>query len=503
MMNTKELWEQYRRHYFKITAYRLMLSTVSFDNDTIAPEKGDEYRNERIAFMDGELFALANDENYLKLLRQLNQCDDLTDTQKRIVRWNLADLEKMKNVPRDFYEEFSHLMLESYVAWDKARDSKDYKMFEPYLLKLIEKSKEMLKYRETEQLKGYDVFLDDFEPGMNREKYDRFFNLIREKLVPLIRKIGQKEKIDDAFVYDFYPKDRQKEMMYRLLKYLDFDLKSGVLAETPHPYSNSLSKYDNRITTHYYENNLLSSIFSVIHETGHATYNHQVADELAETYAFDNMSSGMHESQSRLLENYLGRDRAFWEANFDSLKELFPQQLKDVDIDKFVRAANASCPSLVRTEADELTYPLHILIRYEIEKGIFDGTVDVNDLENIWNDKYEEYLGVRPSNAAEGILQDVHWSGASFGYFPTYALGSGYAAQFVAAMKKDLDVEKCMRENRFGEIKKWLEEHIHKYGGLYSPDEQIELATGEPFDPQYYIDYLTDKYTRLYGLDQE
>ena len=180
--------------------------------------------------------------------------------------------------------------------------------------------------------------------------------------------------------------------------------------------------------------------------------------------------------------------------------KLFPDQLKEISQQQFVDAANASVCSLIRTEADELTYPLHILIRYEIEKGIFDGSIDVNDLENIWNNKYEEYLGIRPSCASEGILQDVHWSGGSFGYFPTYALGSGYAAQFIHAMRKDLDIEACMSNNEFGKIKEWLKEHIHKYGGYYLPQEQIRIATGEDFDPQYYIDYLTEKYSALYKV---
>ena len=289
-------------------------------------------------------------------------------------------------------------------------------------------------------------------------------------------------------------------MMNKILEYMNFDLEAGLISETEHPFTNSISKGDNRITTHYYENNLLSSIFSVVHEAGHATYNYQVSDELAETYLFDNMSSGMHESQSRLMENYLARRSSFWDNLFPYMKELFPEQLNDVSQSDFIKAANATECSLIRTEADELTYPLHILIRYEIEKGIFDGTVDVNDLENIWNDKYEEYLGVRPQKASEGILQDVHWSGGSFGYFPTYALGSGYAAQFVRAMSRDINIDECMRNNEFIKIKEWLKEHIHKYGGLNTPLEQIKIATGEDFNPRYYIGYLKNKYSRLYGI---
>ena len=228
-------------------------------------------------------------------------------------------------------------------------------MFEPYLLKIIDMNKEMLKYRPGE-LKGYDVYLSDYEPGMTIEKYDRFFDLIREKLVPLIKKVSAASKIDTAFAYQFYPADVQRKMMYKILDYMKFDLESGLMGETEHPFTNSLSKHDNRITTHYYENSLLSSIFSVVHEAGHATYNYQVSDELAETYVFDNMSSGMHESQSRLMENYLARNSAFWDNLYPQMQELFPEQLKDISQQQFINAANAAECSLIRTDADELTW---------------------------------------------------------------------------------------------------------------------------------------------------
>ena len=292
----------------------------------------------------------------------------------------------------------------------------------------------------------------------------------------------------------------QEILMKKIMEYIDFDFDAGVLMQSEHPFTDSLSKYDTRITTHYYENNLLSSIFSVIHEAGHANYNRQVRDDLSETFVFDNMSSGMHESQSRFYENYLGRNYHFWDKLFPEVKALFPEQLKDIDQEKFVKAVNKAIPSLIRTEADELTYPLHIMIRYEIEKGIFDGTVDLEKLPEIWNQKYHEYLGVEVPDDAHGILQDVHWSDGSFGYFPTYALGSGYGAQFLAAMQKDLDVDKCLSEGKYTVIKDWLRDKIHQYGGLYLPSEQIEMATGEPFNPDYYVNYLVKKYSELYGL---
>ncbi len=499
-MTTEELWKQYQEKMFKISSYDLVLNTTYFDADTIAPDKGAEYRNERMAFMYGELFSMETDPELIELLEQLKGRDDLSELQAATVYWHLRQLDAIRYIPKELYVEASQLQMDSNLIWKKAKEADDYRMFEPYLLKTIEMSKKLLQYRKSE-LQGYDILLDDYEPGMTMEKYDQFFGLIKEKLVPLIRRITEKQQFDCAFAARNYPAELQKKLAYKILEYMHFDLDAGLLGETEHPFTSCMSKYDCRITTHYYENSLLSSIFSVVHEAGHATYNYQIAEDVAETFCFDSMSSGMHESQSRLMENYLARTEAFWVNLFPYVKELFPQQLEGVDLDQFMKAVNASQPSLIRTDADELTYPLHILIRYEIEKGLFDGTVDVADLENIWNDKYEEYLGIRPQKASEGILQDVHWSGGSFGYFPTYALGSGYGAQFMKAMRRDLDVDKCMAENRFEEIKEWLKEHIHRYGGMYQPQKQIEIATGEPFNPQYYVDYLTEKYGKLYGIE--
>ncbi|MBQ1877421.1 MAG: carboxypeptidase M32 [Erysipelotrichaceae bacterium] len=498
-MNSQELWKKYEEKMFIQSAYRLVLGTTSFDAETIAPHKGDAYRNERVAYLEGELFSLQTDPEFLALVEELSKRDDLSFQQKRIIKWQLADMERFRYVPKDIFVEYARLSMESSQMWKKAKEAKDYSMFKPYLLKTIEMSKKLLEYRHSD-LKGYDILLDDFEPGMTVEKYDAFFDLIKKEIVPLVAAVVKKEKIDDRFVYLNYPAEQQRKLTDKILEYMHYDRDAGAVAETEHPFSDALSKYDSRVTTHYYENNLMSSIFSIIHETGHATYNAQIRDDIAETYCFDNISSGMHESQSRLMENYLGRTRGFWVNLFDDVKELFPKQLENVDLEGFVRAANASFPSLIRTEADELTYPLHILIRYELEKGIFDGTVDVEKLDQLWADKYEEYLGVRPANDAEGILQDVHWSGGSFGYFPTYALGSGYAAQFMHAMAEDLDPEKCMEDNEFPKIKDWLREHIHQYGGLYSPAEIMVMATGEPFDPHYYVEYLKNKYSKLYEL---
>ncbi len=494
-----ELLKKYKEKMFEISAMQLAVGTIFLDQDTIAPIKGDSYRNERLAYLSGELYSLTTSDEFYNLLKQLVECDDIDEQTRRIINWQIIDLDKQRCVPKDFYVEMTKNQMESGQAWQKAKQNDDYALFEPYLLKTIEYSKQLLKYREG-KLKGYDIFLDDYEPGMTIEKYDAFFEGLKNGIVPIIKKINETKQIDDSFVYKHYPREKQEILMKKILEYIGFDFEAGVLLESEHPFTDSLSKYDNRITTHYYEDNLISSIFSVIHEAGHANYNYSVREDIAETFCFNNMSSGMHESQSRLFENYLGKNPHFWDKLFKDIKELFPEQLEAVDQEMYIKAINKAIPSLVRTEADELTYPLHIVIRYEIEKGIFDGSIDPKDLREVWNQKYKEYLQIDVPNDKEGILQDMHWGSGSFGYFPTYALGSGYAAQFVHAMSKDIDIDATLANNEFYKLKDWLREHIHQYGGLYSPLEQIKIATDEDFDPQYYVDYLVNKYTKLYEL---
>lgn len=494
-----KLFEKYKEMMFKISSYELALRTASLDAQVIAPSKGSNYRNERLSYLEGELYSLQTDEEFFKLINELINCEELDEQNKSILKWQLKDLKKKRCLPKQFCIDFSKLQMESQQNWEKAKQNNDYKIFEPYLREIIAKTKEIIKYRQNE-LSGYDILLDDYEPGMDQNKYDVFFVQIKEKIVPLIHKISQTKQIDDSFIFNKYPIEQQKELMNKILNYIGFDFDAGVLMESEHPFTDSLSKYDTRITTHYYENNLISSIYSVIHEAGHANYYYSIRDDIATTYCYDNMSSGMHESQSRLFENYLGRNYHFWDSLFPQMKQLFPEQLKSIEQIDFVRAANKSIPSLIRTEADELTYPLHILIRYEIEKGLFNDSIDPKNLEEIWNAKYKEYLGLTVENASDGILQDVHWSDGSFGYFPTYALGSSYAAQFMHYLNKDVNVDECLANNQFYVIKDWLAQHIHQYGGLYLPEKQIEIACGEKFNPQYYIDYLLQKYSQLYNL---
>ncbi|MBQ9047440.1 MAG: carboxypeptidase M32 [Solobacterium sp.] len=497
-MTKEELLAKYKEWELKTSAYKMALAIIGIDKQTVAPEGGAPYRDKRTAVLAGELFSLQMDPENIEVLRELMKMDLDGDTAKA-VKMNYDEIMKTVAVPKDEFVAYQNLTNEAYGAWLDAKNRSDYAAFEPYLEKLIEGTRKMYEYRDSD-LSLYDRMLDDYEPGMTQEKYDVFFDRLKERIVPLIRRVTEAQKIDTSFLHRNYPVEEQKKFMDELLQYLRFDPYWGYLNETEHPFTSGTCENDCRTTTKYLPDNVASAILSTVHEVGHATYGHQTAPEYDGTILAEAISMGMHESQSRLCENYLGRSKPFWEANYPRLQKHFPEQLGDVSLDAFVAAINAAEPSLIRTEADELTYPLHILVRYEIEKGLFNGTISTKGLDQTWNEMYAKYLGVTVPDARSGILQDVHWAGGSFGYFPTYALGSAFSAQFMHAMRKDLDVDECLRNGQYDVLMGWLKEHIHKYGARYNADEVMRLATGEPFNPDYYLDYLEDKYTKLYNL---
>ncbi|MBE0700357.1 MAG: carboxypeptidase M32, partial [Acholeplasmataceae bacterium] len=336
---------------------------------------------------------------------------------------------------------------------------------------------------------------DMYEEGFGIKEYDVFFDSLREELVPFVLSATQnKLKFNRKLTKSIYPADKQEAFSKYLIEVFGYDLNHGVLKESTHPFTSGVSSMDTRITTHYYEDNITSSIFSTIHEMGHAIYEMQNNPKYDDTFLHGGSSLGMHESQSRMMENMIGRSYAFWKNHYPKLVEMFPKQFKDIPLDEFYRFINQAKRSLIRVEADELTYSLHVMVRYELEKSLINGKLKVRDLPKKWRQLMAQYVGIRPKTDREGVLQDIHWSFGSFGYFPTYALGSAYAAQIYQAMNKEIDIEKAIEENNLSRIKSWLKEHIHQFGQSKTPKELLLIATKEPFNPNYYIDYLKGKF---------
>ncbi len=498
-MISQEKLQKYQDWLFRVSAYNMALSIIMTDKMTVAPVGGGEYRDARTAYLSGELFSIITDPEIVELLKEMKDDENLDGDTRRAAYLYYKDAMSTLCIPKDEYVKAQELFSKSYDAWLEAKTKNDYSIFEPYLKQVIEVRRKQYSYRNSD-MDLYDQMLDDYEPGMNREKYDAFFDALKTRLVPLIEKVCSAEPVEDSFLYLDYDIEEQKRFSSELLEYLHFDADWGYQNETEHPFTNWVCENDCRTTTKYLKNNVASAILSTVHEVGHATYEHDCDDRYDGMILSEGISSGMHESQSRLFENYLGRTKAFWEYLYPRLAAHFPEQLGNVSVDQFVDAINVAKRSLIRTEADELTYPMHILIRYEIEKGLFDGSISTEGLDETWDAMYEKYLGIKADEASEGILQDVHWSDGSFGYFPTYALGSAFSAQFVKKMREEMDVDEALRSGHFEKCVAWLKEHIHRYGCRYDAPEIMRIATGSDFDVNNYLDYLEEKYTNLYHL---
>ncbi|AZB43286.1 carboxypeptidase M32 [Bacillus sp. FJAT-42376] len=500
-MNKEQLEVRFYELLQKIESYNEALNVMFWDLRTGAPKKGVDQRSKTIGVLSSEAFRLKTSDEMKELLDQLAAQDGLSAKTSAAVEESLKEYKKYKIIPEKEYAEYVMLQTKAESVWETAKETNDFHLFAPYLEKLIETNKRFLAYWGYEGT-PYNTLLDFYEPGMTTEVLDRVFNSLRERIVPLVKQIAAAEKQPDTgFITESFPVEGQKKASAFFLKELGYDFSAGRLDETVHPFQISLNRNDVRVTTKYDERDFRTAVFGTIHECGHALYEQNISAELEGTLLCSGTSYGIHESQSLFYENFVGRSFGFWKRYYDTFRSFSPDQLDSVSLEDFYFAINEAKPSLIRIEADELTYPLHIMIRYEIEKELFNGNMNVSELPEVWNKKYEEYLGVTPPNDAEGVLQDVHWAGGSFGYFPSYALGLLYAAQIRQAMLKDIpDLEDRIERGELEDILAWLSEKIHQYGKTKKPLELLMEVTGEELNPGHLVDYVTEKYTKLYSL---
>lgn len=493
-------YEELQPYLEKAMALQTAMVLFEWDDETLAPKEAGAYTSKVIGTLSEEYLEKITCGEVKRLIAECKKDETLSEVEAAIVREVADELEKLECIPPKEYREFAQLSAESTRIWAEARKNKDFEAFAPTLQKVIDYQKKFASYRAKDGQKLYDVMLDTYEKDFNMEALDEFFRQLKDAIVPLLKEIMKHgKKIDDGFLTGDYPVEKQEEIAKYLAEYVGFDFDKGVLAVSAHPFTTNLHNHDVRITTAYNEH-VDDSIFSVIHEAGHGIYELGIRDELTQTMVGQGASMGMHESQSRFFENIIGRNRAFWVPVYGKLQELFPEQLGDIDLDTFIDAINKVQPSLIRTQADELTYSLHVMIRYEIEKMLMEENLEVEKLPDVWADKYEEYLGVRPKDVSEGVLQDIHWSQGSFGYFPSYALGSAFGAQLYARMKKKMDFEGLLEDGKIDVIREYLKDHIHQFGKLKTSREILKDVTGEDFSPKYYIEYLTEKYRKIYEL---
>lgn len=484
----------------KLYAKNHLLGIMIFDAETVAPVASADARSNSMALINEEIFKLLTDPKSIELFDFLDankeKLDPITNRQIVLIQ---RELKLLKNMPMNEYIEYQGLINKAQVVWTQAKKANDFVMFKPYLKKLVDFSKKIAAYCAPEK-KPYDALLEMYEYGMSMADYDPFFTEMQKQLVPTLKEIAKLPKKEYSFLSLPFSIEKQKILSDKIMKLIGVDMDCCSITESEHPFTTGFNKWDMRITTHYFENMFESSLYSVIHESGHAMYEMDIDDKYQFTNIADGASLGLHESQSRFYENIIGRSRAFMSLLHPILCDIFPEQMKCIDVDTLYHALNQVQQGLIRINADELSYSLHILIRYEIEKLLISGELSVDEAPQYWNKLYKDYLGVDVPNHSEGILQDVHWAGGSFGYFPTYALGSAYGAQMLAKMKESFDFESDIKNNNLNKTRKWLIDNIHIHGAMYDPKEIIKSACGSEFNPQYYFDYLNNKFKNLYNL---
>ncbi len=483
-----------------MAAYSHAMGVIYHDAATAAPKDTWDGRGKTMGILSEIVYKLETDPENGELLSYLEaNADKLDDQTRREVEVMRKSYDQTQRIPQDEYIAYSVLMNDAQGAWEKAKNENDFDAFAPYLEKIVEFNRKFAGYYNAD-MAPYDALLNEYEEGMNMKTLDAFFGQLRGAIVPLLEKVQAAPQIDDSFLHQHYPIEGQKKYAEYLMEVLGLDRSHCGIAESEHPYTTNFNNKDVRITTHYHADHVTFSIFSVIHEGGHAIYELGADDCYNQTALSGGVSMGIHESQSRFYENLIGRSRAFCHHVFPKLKEIFPEQLDGVDAEMYYRAVNKSQPSLIRTEADELTYALHVMVRYEIEKQMIGGTLAIKDVPAEWNRLYKEYLGVDVPSDSKGCLQDSHWSGGSIGYFPSYALGSAYGPQIRKAMEAEIgDIYRDVEKGDLSKVTGWLREHIHRHASFIKPDVLFKQVCGE-FDAKYFIDYLTEKYTELYNL---
>lgn len=493
--------DKYLDHRKKIIAFKYVEWIINWDQKTQAPPKSAEFRSEQVEVLSEMYFDLRKDEEFLNTIDYLllNQDkirdEDLVKDIKKINK----ELRVIRKVPMQIYIDNQVILAKSTKIWADALKLNDFNHFAPVLEQIVEYNKIIIKYLEDDNLKGYDVLLDMFEEGSSVEFYDEFFEELKKELVPFVMEVtkGKRPKFNRKLHTREYPITDQKIISKYLLEKTYFDLDRGAIRDTIHSFTSGINTNDIRVTSDYHEDNFVTSIVSVLHEVGHAIYDQNNDPKYNGTFLFGSPSYGLHEAQARLYENMIGKSYPFWMRHYKKLEEVYPKQLNGIEFLEFFKYINQPKRSRIRTEADELTYPLHIMVRYEIEKELFSDKLKVRDIPRRWRTLMANYVGVKPLNDAEGALQDIHWSVGSFGYFPAYALGSAYAAQIYNAMNKVVNVESVIENDHINIINYWLKENINKFGASLTTEEILVYATGEKFNPKYYIKYLKEKFSKL------
>jgi carboxypeptidase Taq len=501
-MNTT--FSEFQQKLVDIAQLKSAMAALNWDKDVFMPPKGSGPRAAMLSYLAGELHEKVVSREFLDLLRESKAAADsgaLSEGESAIVREVWRDVSREEKLPVEFVKELAQVTSEAYLVWVDARQKKEFTLFAPYLKKIV-----ALKRREADLVgfkqSPYDALIDTFEPYATTEEIAAVLGDLRNFLTPFLAKIrNSKANVRREAIAGDFDVEKQKVFCALVAKKIGYDFDAGRLDVSAHPFSTSFHPQDSRITTRYNPKEIIESISGVVHETGHALYEQGLPAKQFGTPLAEAVSHGIHESQSRLWENLVGRSSAFWTYFYPLLRNEFPAAFGNVSLETFYRAINAVEPSFIRVEADEVTYNLHVILRFEIERAMIEGDIAVDELPRIWNSKMKEFLMLDVPDDSLGVLQDVHWSFGGIGYFPTYSLGNLYSAQFFATARRAIPaLDEEMARGEFGSLLKWLRENIHVHGKFYSAQDLAKRATGEKLNSKYFSEYITRKYSEIYEL---
>lgn len=495
--------EQFKRMIMEVTDLGHAEAVLGWDQQVYMPRGGGEDRGdilETIASLAHQKFTCNEMGELLAELKPYAETLDADSDDACLIQRVAHRYDKETRVPTEWVVDFTRVTTLAQMAWEEARAKSDFAIFQPHLEKVVDLRRAYASFFQPYD-HVYDPLLDGFEPGLKTAEVQQIFDALRPQQVALLKEIAAKPEIDDAVMHIPYDEQGQWDFGVEVITRFGYDWNRGRQDKSVHPFTTSFGINDVRITTRFDPSRAASALFSTMHEAGHAMYEQGFPASLRRLPLADGASMAVHESQSRMWENLVGRSKAFWKFFYPRLVQKFPQQLKGVSLEQYYRGINKVEPSLIRVEADEATYNLHIMLRLELEIGLMDGSVQVADLPGLWNKKMQEYLGVTPPNDREGVLQDVHWSGGMIGYFPTYALGNLVSAQLWEKIMENIpDLEDQISQGKFDDLLAWLRTHIHRHGAKYEPQQLIKKVTGTGIRPDPYMRYLRAKYAEIYNL---
>jgi carboxypeptidase Taq len=496
---SKTILNDLKNHFAIIDDIGNANSLLGWDQNTKMPPGANAARGQMMATLGVLSHERMTDKRVGKWLKELDKAK-LSSVDSAMVYQAHRSYDRATKIPASFVETWAKQRSKAQAVWIEARQKNDFKLFAPELSRVFELSRQYADYLGYKD-HPYDALHDSYEVGSTAANVKKVFEPLRNETVKLVKAIQGKKQNSDKVLHQAYDEGSQEQFAVDVVKAFGYDFNRGRLDRTVHPFAQGISKYDVRITTRYSPNFISMALFGTMHEAGHAMYEQGIADKYYRTPLGHSISLGIHESQSRLWENLVGRSKPFWQWAYPKLQKTFPKQLKKVSLEPFYQAINKVSPSFIRVEADEVTYNLHVMVRFEIELALLENTLKIKDLPEAWNAKYKEYLGVTPKTNAEGCLQDVHWSFGLVGYFPTYTLGNIMSVQlFEAAKKAHPSIEKDMTKGNFDKLFSWLRQNVHEHGSRYLPQDLLKRATGSTLDSGPYVAYLNKKFGSLYDL---